>query len=696
MKIALVGNPNTGKTSLFNRLTGLNQKVGNYPGVTVDKKAGHFNLPNGEKVELIDLPGTYSLHATSRDEEIVTEALADYDFKDHPDVVIVVADATNLKRNLLLFTQVSDLNLPCMLVLNMIDEAEKKGVQVDVEGLQKELKVPIVKMNARKGVGIEALKNSLQSDFDTKREPIFNINGMYRPFVDSAKEILQLPSEYNVWLRSISAVRDLLDKTIQDELNAALKQHKVVPKRAQIKETVDRYKYIETLLERFVQKDKRAFTGNTDKLDRLFTHKLWGFVIFFGILALIFQAIFSWSTWPMDWIEKFFSVLSAWVTGILPEGPVVELLADGIIPGLAGVLVFIPQIAILFAFIAILEETGYMSRVVFIMDKLMQKFGLNGRSVVPLLSGMACSIPAIMATRSIQNWKERLTTILVTPFMTCSARLPVYTILIALVIPPTKYFGFLSLQGLVLMALYAFGFVMAIASAMVFDKILKTSHKGYLIMEMPAYKLPQGRNVGLTILEKVKSFVFNAGRIIVAISIILWVLARYGPVERKEMAQAAVIQQAASEAWSQQELDTKLAASDLQNSYIGIFGKAIEPAIDPLGYDWKMGIALISSFAAREVFVGTMATIYAVGDPDNEKSIKAQMAADINPLTGKKTFTFAVAMSLLVFYALAMQCMSTLAVVYRETKGWKWPIIQFVFMTGLAYVLSLVTYQLLK
>ena len=380
----------------------------------------------------------------------------------------------------------------------------------------------------------------------------------------------------------------------------------------------------------------------------------------------------------------------------MPTGPVAELLADGIIPGLAGVLVFIPQIAILFAFIAILEETGYMSRVVFIMDKIMHKFGMNGRSVVPLLSGMACAIPAVMATRSINNWKERLTTIMVTPFMTCSARLPVYTILIALVIPPIKVLGFLNLQGLVLMALYSFGFLMAILSAMVFDRILKTSHKGYLIMEMPAYKLPQGRNMGLTILEKVKSFVFSAGKIIIAISIILWLLARYGPSERKEMAQNEIMQEAMTQSWTEQELETKLAASDLQNSYIGIFGKAIEPSIEPLGYDWKMGIALISSFAAREVFVGTMATIYAVGDPDNERGIKEQMAADINPATGKKAFTFAVAMSLLVFYALAMQCMSTLAVVYRETKGWKWPIVQFVFMTGLAYILSLITYQLLK
>lgn len=397
----------------------------------------------------------------------------------------------------------------------------------------------------------------------------------------------------------------------------------------------------------------------------------------------------------MDLIENFFANVSEWTVKILPPGPVANLIADGLVPGLAGVLVFIPQIAILFAFIALLEETGYMSRVVFLMDRVMRGFGMNGRSVVPMMSGLACAIPAVMATRGIDNWKERMITIMVTPLMTCSARLPVYTILISLVIPTKRIFGFINLQGLVLMAMYVFGFLMALLAAIVFKKLLKSTNKGYLIMEMPPYKMPQGHNVGYTILEKVRSFVFEAGKIIVAISIVLWVLASYGPAERKENARNTIMNQAETEQWNEETTRIKLASANLENSYIGIFGKSIEPAIKPLGYDWKIGIALLSSFAAREVFVGTIATIYAVSDPDNDLSIKQQMAADIDPDTGKPRYTLAVAVSLLIFYALAMQCMSTIAVVYRETKGWKWPTIQFVYMTGLAYIFSLIAYQIL-
>jgi ferrous iron transport protein B len=398
----------------------------------------------------------------------------------------------------------------------------------------------------------------------------------------------------------------------------------------------------------------------------------------------------------MELMKTLFANTSDFLRRFLPPGPVVDMLADGVVPGVAGVLVFIPQIAILFAFIALLEETGYMSRVVFIMDRMLRKFGMNGKSVVPLLSGMACAIPAVMATRNISNWKERLITILVTPFMTCSARLPVYTILIALVIPSKRLFGIVNLQGVVLMGLYLFGFVMAIMAAYVFSLILKSKRKSYLIMEMPPYKLPQGRNVMLTIIEKVKSFVFTAGKIIVAISIVLWLLASYGPKNRIENAVKSVEKESVSNNWSEEKKALKLTAARLENSYIGIFGKGIEPAIKPLGYDWKIGIALISSFAAREVFVGTMATIYSIGDSEQELGVKAQMAKDVDSDTGEPRFTLAVAFSLLIFYALAMQCMSTMAVVYRETKGWKWPLIQFAYMTGLAYVLSLFTYQLMK
>jgi ferrous iron transport protein B len=696
MKVALVGNPNTGKTSLFNKLTGLNQKVGNYPGITVDKKAGICKLPNGNKVEIIDLPGTYSLNASSRDEEIVTEALTSEDFPDYPDAVIVVVDATNLKRNLLLFTQVYDLGIPVILALNMVDLVERLGMKVDADGLSKKFGVPVIGINARKGKGVAELKEALTNDLKAGQERIFDVETIQPDFINEAQRILNIDSKYRTWIISNTPEYSYIDDDERSKLDALRKKHNIHPQRNKVKETVKRYQYIDDLVKNYFVKKEIRFWDITEMLDPIFTHKIWGFVIFFGLLTVIFQAIFSWSTWPMEVIETFFTDVSNWITRVLPEGPVAEMLADGVIPGIAGVLVFIPQITILFAFIALLEETGYMSRVVFLMDKVMRKFGLNGRSVVPLLSGMACAIPAVMATRSIENWKERLTTIMVTPLMTCSARLPVYTILIALVIPEKRYLGFINQQGLVLMALYLFGFVMALLAAVAFNKILKAKKKGYLIMEMPPYKLPQGRNVAITIIEKVKSFVFSAGKIIIAISMVLWLLARFGPADRKEQAVAQVLQQSVTENWDQEKIDRRLVAARLENSYIGVFGKAIEPAIEPLGYDWKIGIALISSFAAREVFVGTMATIYTVGDQNSELSVKAKMAADINSDTGKPRYSLAVAVSLLLFYALAMQCMSTLAVVYRETKGWKWPIIQFVYMSALAYIISLIAYQLLK
>ena len=696
MRVALVGNPNTGKTSLFNKLTGLSQKVGNYPGVTVDKKVGYFKLADGTKIDLIDLPGTYSLNASSRDEEIVAEALASPEFKDHPDVVIVVADATNLKRNLLLFTQVYDLGLPVILVLNMVDLVERIGMEIDVEGLQKHFGIPIVAVNSRKGTGLDALKAVLEKHISAPSKTVFNAEEVSEELILETRKIAPDYTGYRAWLLVNTPGYSLPSPVQKEALDVLRKRLKVIPQRNKVKETVRRYQYIEDVIKRFVTQSSDSFLDLTKKLDPIFTHKIWGFVIFFGLLTVIFQAIFSWSTLPMEWIETFFTDVSSWVTATLPAGPVAELLADGVIPGIAGVLVFIPQIAILFAFIALLEETGYMSRVVFLMDSVMRKFGLNGRSVVPLLSGMACAIPAVMATRSIENWKERLTTIMVTPLMTCSARLPVYTILIALIIPEKNLFGFINIQGLVLMGMYAFGFMMALIAAVIFNKILKSERKGYLIMEMPPYKLPQGRNVALTIIEKVKSFVFQAGQIIIAISIVLWVLARFGPGDRKEQAVAQIQQEAVAQNWDEETLERKVVAANLENSYIGIFGKTIEPAITPLGYDWKIGIALISSLAAREVFVGTMATIYAVGDTESELTVKQQMAADINQDTGEPRYTFPVGISLLLFYALAMQCMSTLAVVYRETKGWKWPIIQFVYMSALAYVLSLIAYQVLK
>ena len=396
----------------------------------------------------------------------------------------------------------------------------------------------------------------------------------------------------------------------------------------------------------------------------------------------------------MDLIEVAFAQMSEWIKRTLPIGDFTNLLAEGVVPGLGGIVIFIPQIAFLFLFIAVLEETGYMSRVVFLMDRIMRRFGLSGKSVVPLISGTACAIPAIMATRNIENWKERLITILVTPFTTCSARLPVYLIIISLIIPEYRVLGVFSLQGLTLTLLYFLGFASAIVSAFLLDRFLKVPSRSFFLIEMPNYKVPILKNVLVTMIEKTKSFVFGAGKIILAISIILWVLASYGPGDFNR-AEEIVTAEYTNENSTEQDRDLAIVSYKLEHSYIGILGKGLEPLVAPLGYDWKIGIALVSSFAAREVFVGTLATIYSVGN-DSEETIRNRMAAEINPVSGEPRFNFASGVSLLLFYAFAMQCMSTLAVVRRETNSWKWPLYQLIFMSTLAYIVALAAYQFLK
>jgi ferrous iron transport protein B len=695
MNLALVGNPNTGKSSLFNRLTGLNQKVGNYPGVTVDKKIGTFKLPNKQRVRLIDLPGCYSLYPSSQDEEVVLQTLLHSKGEDYPDAIIVIADASNLKRNLLLATQVIDLGFPTVLALTMNDEALKKHLKLDLDAIAEKLGIRPVLVNGRTGNGVgELLEAIAEASVSSNEHLLFDPSHDHSAYITELTSNLKESNAYKAWLQGLS----LLTPTgaySGEELDQIAKKHAIHRKRAQVKETIRRYEVIDEILKASVETTDTASTSFTDRLDAILTHRFYGFIVFFILLAIVFQAIFSWSTWPMEMIEWMFEELSAQSQQHLPEGPIADLISEGILPGLAGVLVFIPQIAILFGFIALLEESGYMSRVVFIMDKLMRRFGLSGKSVVPLISGMACAIPAIMATRTIDTWKERLITILVTPFTTCSARLPVYTIIIALVIPSTEIFGFLNLQGLVLMAMYVFGFVLAVTAAVVFDRVIKTKRTGFLMLEMPPYRLPQARNVGLTMFEKVKAFVVGAGKIILAISIVLWALASYGPSDARQQARAEVEQEALANNWNESERDQAIGAAELKSSYIGIVGQKIEPVIAPLGYDWKIGIALLTSFAAREVFVGTIATIYAVGDPENELSIKEKMSADMNPRTNQPLFSLATGISLLLFYALAMQCMSTVAVVKRETKSWKWPLIQFAVMTVMAYLISLIAYQLI-
>ncbi|MGD1957646.1 MAG: ferrous iron transport protein B [Fulvivirga sp.] len=696
MRIALVGNPNSGKSSLFNHLTGLNQKIGNFPGVTVDKKIGYCQISPDTKAEIIDLPGTYSIYPNSTDEKIVFDILGDKTSPLYPDKVVVIVDASNFKRNLLLFTQIFDLGIPCVLALNMMDLVKKSGHAIDHAKLSKELGVPVAPIDARKGKGLDDLMKVLTLPVGPPKSLIFPAMDYAEEAIETVKEAFAVEEDYRAYqLLQQHSISSNLTENEKSLLNDIAVKHEFNKDELRRKETLERYAAIGGFIngavsQTFTHLPKRW----TQRLDLIFTHKIFGYALFLAILFLIFQSIFAWAEVPMDLIDISFSKLSSWLEALLPAGVFTSLITEGIIPGIGGIVIFIPQIAILFAFIAILEESGYMARVVFMMDRVMRKFGLNGRSVVPLISGVACAIPAIMATRTIDNWKERLITIFVTPLMSCAARLPVYTIIIALIIPDKLVLGLFNLQGLALMGMYLIGFFAAIISAAVMKVILKTKERSFLVMELPTYKMPRWGNVGLTMYEKSKTFVFEAGKIILAISIILWVLASYGPGDRLDRAEEVV--KAKHSELDGEELDNEISAYKLENSYAGIFGKTLEPIIEPLGYDWKIGIALITSFAAREVFVGTMSTIYSIGGTDDETTVKKRMQNEINPETGLPRYDFATGFSLLIFYAFAMQCMSTLAVVYRETKGWKWPMLQLIYMSGLAYFSALLVYQVFK
>ena len=695
INVALIGNPNTGKTSVFNALTGLNQKVGNYPGITVDKKQGICKLSRGVKAHILDLPGTYSLNASSLDENVVIELLLNKNDKDYPDVAIIVSDVENLKRNLLLFTQIKDLKIPTILVINMSDLMTRKGISLDVELLEAKLHTKIALVSTRKNSGIQELKQLIESYKTISTECCLDTTTIDTTYFQSLQKAFPNQDVYKLWLVITQDAN--FGKITRQELDISKFKTKSNQelKRLQQKEAIKRYQFINAILKEGQVIDRSKATGLRSKLDRLLIHKVWGYAIFFLILLTIFQAIYDWATFPMDLIDTTFASLAEWVKNTFPGGGMVtDLVAEGIVSGIGGIVIFIPQIAFLFLFISILEESGYMSRVVFLMDRVMRRFGLSGKSLVPLISGTACAIPAVMATRNIENWKERLITILVVPFTTCSARLPVYLIIIALVIPEGSIIG-LSYQALTLMALYLLGFGMAIFSAYILDRILKTRHKTFFVVEMPNYKLPLLKNVIITVIEKTKTFVFEAGKIILAISIILWVLASYGPGDKFNNAESYIQTTAMQTSF---ERNDQIAAFKLEHSYIGILGKTIEPLIKPLGYDWKVGIGLVASFAAREVFVGTLATIYSVGSASeggNIDTIKTKMKNETYA-DGTKVFTLASGISLLLFYAFAMQCMSTLAIVRRETKSWKWPILQLIGMTAIAYICALIAFQFLK
>ncbi|AZI24603.1 ferrous iron transport protein B [Pedobacter sp. G11] len=700
IKVALVGNPNTGKSTLFNRLTGLNQKIGNFPGITVDKKTGFMKMIDGKQAEIIDLPGTYSLYPKSSDESIVFQVLADQKNSAHPDVIVLIADASNLKRNMLLYSQVADLGIPMILALNMIDLAEKQGIEVNVDKLAQKLGIQVVSISARNNIGIDRLKQAIANTtkIATQLQDV-DVNSLAPEAINAIKSKLNSDNDYYALqvLHQHEYLNFFSDQE-QEEIEQIEQSHKFESAKVQAAETVVRYQHLSKLLADVVTDSGRAQKFSfSDKLDAILTHKVWGFAIFLLILFIIFNAIFAWSSYPMDWIEGGFGFLTEVGHEYLPAGMLTDLLLDGVIAGLGGIFVFIPQIAILFAFISILEDTGYMARVTFMMDKIMSKVGLNGKSVVPMIGSLACAVPSIMAARNIENWKDRMITIMVTPLISCSARLPVYILIISLIIPSENLFGIFNMQGLALMVMYLVGIVAAVLVAWVMKFIIKTKERSYFIMELPIYRMPRWKNVFYTMYEKSKTFIIEAGKVIIAISIILWVMATFGPGDRFENIDKKYASALADTTRNTAHIETLIATEKLENSYVGILGHWIEPAIRPLGYDWKIGIGLITSFAAREAFVGTMATIYSVDGGDEDTStIRERMEASVNSKTGLPVYTFATGISLMLFYAFAMQCMSTVAIVYRETKGWKWPIIQLSYMTAMAYVAALIAYQLLK
>ncbi len=681
IKIALVGNPNIGKTTLFNTLCGLSQKTGNYPGVTIDKKKGKFKL-NDSDFEVIDLPGINSLYPKSKDEELVINYLADKSKVDFPDKIIVTVSALNLKRNLYLFHQIKDLEIPIILAVNMVDIAEKRGVFIDEKKLEVIVGCPVIKISAKTGLGIDRLKTALTTKYTLTKAAQHYTTELSDTDLSSLKKIHQKASNYHTFL-SIT----------QQELNAdsLLEKNNTSARKLKINESILRYKFINSYLNTVLTIDKSKANDFTTKADKLLLHPIWGYVVFSVILFTIFQSLFALAAYPMDWIDNLTSNFAETSKSWMPEGYLNDLISDGIVPGIGGVLIFIPQIAILFLFFSFLEESGYMSRIVFLMDKLMQKLGMSGKSVVPLMSSLACTIPGIMAARSIENKKERLITILIAPLLTCSARLPVYVILISLVVPDT-YYGPFNLQGLAMFGMYFIGIVASFIVALIFKLILKGEYKGSLLLEMPHYLWPSLKNTIITVWKNVSSFVINAGKIILATSIILFVLATKGG-DDFDNTNHIISQQYTT--LSTEEIDVKVASYQLENSYLGMIGKTIEPAIKPLGYDWKIGIALISSLAAREVFVASMSTIYSINSEEN-LTIKNRLARERNAETGELTFTLATSISLLLFYAFSLQCFSTIAVTYKETKSIKWTAIQFVYMSVFAYLAALIAYQLLS
>ena len=670
--ILLVGNPNVGKSTIFNLLCNKNQKTGNYAGVTVASHQGTY-IHQGEEVEIVDLPGSYSIYPTSEDEAIFTKYLIEEQEKYSG--VIYIADALNLKRSLLLFQQIKDLGIPVLVVLNQMDLAEKRGLLIDSKKLETLIGNRILKTNAKANIGIEEIRNAIRNnEFSASDKAFFDIPSENLGLVFKISRQINETNFYKVW--TLIAADTYLGKleSVKTQLNHEDRKC-MVPKRLQVQETIRRYQQIDGYMSQIISKKPQFKELLTEKLDKVLVHPILGYLVFALILLMIFQSVFFIAEYPMNWIDGSFAWLSQFTKTHLPEGPINSLLSDGIIPGIGGIVIFAPQIGILLYFLYLLEDSGYMARVIFLMDRFLRPFGLNGKSIVPLVSGTACAIPAIMSTRNIENVKERLITILITPFMTCSARLPVYSIIIALIFSDETIWG-IQYKALALFAMYFLGFVTALISAFILKYFIKNKGKTFLVMDLPAYKMPLWTYDFKLVLGKVWEFITGAGKIILAVSVILWVLSYFGPKDEKQLFQV------------QSEVK-------LENSYLAKIGRQMEPAIAPLGYDWKMGVGILSSFAAREVFVGTMSTLYSLDDEAEEQTVIEKMKADVKP-NSEKVFNFATGISILIFYAFAMQCISTIAVVYRETKSWKWTAIQLVFMSGLAYFVSMIAYQILK
>jgi len=699
-KIALVGNPNSGKSSLFNALTGLNQKVGNFPGVTVDKKTGFCKISETFKATIMDLPGTYSLYPKAEDERVTYEVLLNTKSEDRPDLIVVIADASNLKRNLLFCSQIIDLKIPVVIALTMNDIARKKGIEIDTEGLARLMKVPVVSINPRNNKGITSLKKKIaeqsENSFASSIDDFIDLQSLVGTWLEEVKEVAAATSNYHT-LHLICNYSELtyLQAAQRMQIAALSTENKFHKAKVQAEEVMLRYHRIQTIMQQcVVESNPLKKVLITDRIDKVLLHPLWGNIILLFVLFLMFQSIFWLASYPMDWVEQGFGWVSGSLGEVLPDNWFKDLLINGILAGISGVVVFIPQIMILFGFITLLEDTGYMARISFLTDRLMRSVGLNGRSVMPLISGLACAVPAVMAARSIQNKKERLITILITPLMSCSARLPVYTILISLVIP-NKTFLIFNLQGLVFMGLYLLGFFSALLVSFVMSKFIKIKERSFFLLELPAYRSPRWKNIGTTMVEKARIFVVEAGKVILVISIALWMLASFGPPAKMKALEETYAAKVAANPEEAPHLEQEYQTEKLTHSFAGMIGHAIEPAIRPLGFDWKIGIALITSFAAREVFVGTMATIYSIGEGDTDLHLREKMQ-QAKRKDGTPVYTLATGVSLLIFYVFAMQCMSTLAVVQRETRSWKYPMIQFVYMFVLAYIGSFIAYQMLS